>query len=99
MLDGDDVEGGVESGGAERERGEIGQHVQAPVVPGGVADGEIHAAVALAGEPARVLAFAGAGVEHTRALGQLAREGGDGVLDVRFETEHVTPQRAGQAAG
>ena len=84
---------------AEGQRGEVGHHVEAGVVPGGVAHGEIHAAVALGGEQAGVLAFAGAGVEHARVLGKAAREGFERLLDGAFEVQHVAAQRAREERG
>ena len=64
---------GVERALAEGQRREIGDGVQAGVVPAGIAHRQIHPAVALAAEVLAVLAFAGAGIEHARARRQGSR--------------------------
>ena len=82
---------------AERQRREVGQRIQAAVIPGGIAHRQVHAAIALAREVVRVLSFARARIQHPRARRQPARERRHGVLDFGFEMQNVPPQRPRQA--
>ena len=99
MLDGDDVQRGVEDRIAERQRGQIGDGIETAVVPRRIAHRQIDAAVALAREFVGVLSFARAGVEHARAGRKRRGEGAHGVLDLAFEVQNVPPQRPRQAVG
>ncbi len=56
----------------ERQRRQVGQRVQAAVIPGRVAHRQVHAAVSLAREVVRVLSLARAGVQDPGAGGQRA---------------------------
>src|SRR5439155_22211509 len=63
------------------------------------AHGEIDSAIPMAREVKRVLSLAGAGVEHARAGRKLAREGGDGVLNLHFEVQNVQAEEPGKTVG
>ena len=89
MLQRDDVDGRVEQIGRERERRQIGDGIQAAIIPGRIADCEIHAAVSLGAEQAGVLPFPGAGIEHARARGKRSREVRHAILNRTFEMQHV----------
>ena len=72
MLQRDDVQRGVEGGVAEGQARQIGERVEGGVVPGGVADAEIDARVALAGENA-----ACTGLRRRRRRARARRAGSD----------------------
>lgn len=87
----------IERAGAERQSRQIGQHVEAGVIPGGIAYRQIDAAIALRGEVAAIAALAGSGIEHARAGGEVPREGRHGILQSRLEVQDVAPQKPGKA--
>jgi hypothetical protein len=97
MLEGDDVEAGIEGGGGQGEGGEIGDTVEAAVVPMGVTDSQIDGEIAVGGELGGVTEFAGAGVEDTGGRGKGLGEAGDGALDFRFKMENPVAKPRRQA--
>lgn len=98
MFERNDVDGGVETCVTKRERGQVGDGVELAVIPGGVADSEVHADVALPLEMLGVAHLAGAGVQDACTIGKIARKLRDGIFDGRFKVEHVAAQKCGKAA-
>src|ERR1022692_2521588 len=96
VLQRNDVDGGVEAAGGERQPRKIGHGIQAAVIPSAIAHGQVHAAIALAGEVACVADFARAGVQDARARRQAGCEAGHRILNGGFEMQNATAQPARQ---
>src|SRR5579871_35772 len=92
MLDGHDVQRGVERSVAKRQRSQIADRVQPPVIPRIVPDPEVDREVSLLPEIGSVLRFSRTRVQHTRALRQRVRERRHGAFNLHFEMQDVPAQ-------
>src|SRR5260370_11984285 len=99
MLDGDNVDRGIERAGAKRQRREMDKRIDPAVIPRRVAHRETHSAIAFFREVMPVLPPARPRIQHARPRRQAAREIRHGVFDLALEMQDVPPQRAGQAVG
>lgn len=92
MLEHDDVDRCCEGAVGEWQLGEVGHRVEAAIVPCNIADGEIDADVAAVSEVALVLAFAGTGIEQSRARRQCGCELQQATFGRNFKAQHKATQ-------
>ncbi len=97
MLQRDDVDCRVETRVRKRERRQICNGVELPVIPLRVANSQVHSGVTLPLEMLGVAHLARARIQHTRAIRKVARKSSDRVFNGSFKVEHVPAQKCGKA--
>lgn len=95
MLERHDIEHGPENARAKRQRGEVGQRLNARIVPGGIADSQVDRRVLVTREITGMARLASPGVQHTRTR----RNGGRKIPYCTFQNGIEMKQMAMEPTG